>query len=144
LLEDSGQGVTVSAHADAAVSDCVVRMIAAGLFDRYPGLQIVIRSGGGGVPLLLSKLYWKHKGQNGEQRYSDVLIQHFSVDCASAKPRTLQFLVDTMGEDRVVFGSDFCGGLGPLQRAMPVIELQPDPDGVRAMTEQNSRRLLRI
>ena len=136
--------MTASAHADAAVSDFVVRTIAAGVFDRYPSLQIVIRSSGGGVPLLLSKLYWKHKGPSGEQRYADVLLEHFLVDCASAKPRTLQFLIDTMGEDRVVFGSDYCGGLGPLERALPVVEDQPNPSAVKSLMERNSRRLLRL
>jgi len=71
-LEDGGQGVIVSALADAAVSECVVRMIAAGIFDRHPSLHLVIRSSGGGIPLLLNKLYWKRKGSNGEKRYSQV------------------------------------------------------------------------
>jgi 5-carboxyvanillate decarboxylase len=143
-LEDGGQGVTVSAGADAAVSDCVVRMIASGLFDRYPNLQLVIRSSGGGVPLLLNKLWWKHNGPSGEQRYSEILLQHFSVDCASSSPRTLQFLIDTMGEGRVVFGSDYCGGLGPLEKALTVVEEQPDPWLIRSLTEKNSRALLHI
>lgn len=144
LLEDGGQGVAVSAHADAAVADFVVRMIAAGVFDRYPNLNVVIRSSGGSVPLLLSKLYWRHKAPEGERPYRDILLKHFLVDCASASPRTFQFLVDTMGEERVVFGSDYCGGLGPLERALPVIEQQPDPDRAGAITERNSRRLLGI
>jgi predicted TIM-barrel fold metal-dependent hydrolase len=143
-LEDGGQGVVASAHADAGVSGCVARMIAAGLFDRYPQLQVVIRSGGGGLPLLLSKLYWKHHGPSGEQRYSDVLLEHFLVDCASVNPRTLQFLIDTMGEERVVFGSDFCGGLGPLQRGVRVIHDSPHPEHLRSLTERNALRLLHI
>ncbi len=143
-LEDGGQGVSVSAHADAAVSEFVVGTIADGLFDRHPNLQLVIRSSGGGVPLLLSKLWWKHKGPAGEQRYSDVLLQHYLVDCASASPRTLRFLVDTMGEDHVVFGSDYCGGLGPLAKALPVIAEQPDPGGMTAMMERNTQRLLKL
>ncbi len=36
-LEDGGQGVAVSAGADAAVSDCVVRMIASGLLSSTLG-----------------------------------------------------------------------------------------------------------
>jgi predicted TIM-barrel fold metal-dependent hydrolase len=144
LLEDGGQGVAVSAHADAAVSDCVVRMIAAGLFDRNPDLQIVIRSAGGGVPLLLSKLYWRHQSPDGERPYRDILLDHFLVDSASASARTFQFLIDTMGEDRVVFGSDYCGGLGPLKRALPVIDEQSDPARVKTITERNSRRILHL
>ncbi len=141
-LEDGGQAVSASAHADGAVSDFVVRTIAAGLFDRYPQLQVVIRSGGGGVPLLLSKLYQRHQGPAGEQRYSEVLLEHYFVDTASVRPHTLRFLIDQMGEERVVFGSDYCGGLGPLTRSRPVIDEQPEPERVMSFTERNSRRLL--
>lgn len=143
-LEDKGAGVSASALADASVSECVVRMIASGVFDRYPDLRVVIRSGGGGIPLLLNKLFWKHQGPSGEQRYSDILLEHFLVDTASVNPRTLQFLIDTLGPERVVFGSDYCGGLGPLKKAMPVVEEQPDPDSIKSLTERNSRQLLRL
>src|SRR4029453_15269846 len=116
-LEDAGKGVQVSVGADATVADFCVRLIAAGTFDRYPGLQIVIRSSGGSVPLLLNKLYWKHKSPSGEERrYDQILLEHFLVDCASANPAKLRFLKDVMGEDRVVFGSDYCGGSGPLAK----------------------------
>ncbi len=143
-LEDEGAGVIYSVIADASVSECVVRMIASGLFDRHPNLKIVIRSGGGGLPLLLHRLFWKHKGPQGEQRYSDILLEHFYIDTAGVDVRTLQFLLDTLGEERIVFGSDYCGGLGPLEKALPVIEEQPNPSRVKALTERNSRNLLHL
>jgi len=143
-LEDEGAGVIYSVIADASVSECVVRMIASGLFDRHPNLKIVIRSGGGGLPLLLHRLFWKHKGPQGEQRYSDILLEHFYIDTAGVDARTLQFLLDTLGEERIVFGSDYCGGLGPLEKALPVIEEQPNPSRVKALTERNSRNLLHL
>ena len=143
-LEDEGAGVTYGVKSDAAVCECVVRMIASGLFDRHPGLRIVIRTGGGGLPLLLHRLFWKHKGPTGERRYSDILLDHFLIDTAGVNPRTLQFLIDTMGEERIVFGSDYCGGLGALEKALPVIEEQPNPAHVKSFTERNSRRLLHL
>jgi predicted TIM-barrel fold metal-dependent hydrolase len=143
-LEDEGAGVIYSVIADASVSEAVVRMIASGLFDRHPELKIVVRSAGGGLPLLLHRLFWKHKGPRGEQRYSDILLEHFWIDSASADARVFRFLIDTLGEDRVVFGSDYCGGLGPLAKALPVIEEQPDPARVKTITERNSRNLLRL
>jgi len=143
-LEDQGAGVSASALADASVSECIVRMIASGVFDRYPNLRVVIRSGGGGIPLLLNKLFWKHQGPSGEQRYSDILLEHFLIDTASVNARTLQFLMDTLGSERIVFGSDYCGGLGPLQKAVPVVEEQPDPNKIKTITERNSRRLLHL
>ena len=141
-LEDGGGAVSASAHADAAVADFVVRTIAAGLFDRHPELRFVIRSGGGGIPLLLAKLYHRHKGPDGERRYRDVLLDHYLVDMASVSPHTLRFLIDQMGEERVVFGSDYCGGLGPLRNALAVIDQQPDPAHIRSLTGRNSARLL--
>lgn len=143
-LEDEGVGVIYSVIADATVCESVVRMIASGLFDRHPSLKIVIRTGGGGLPLLLHRLFWKHKGPQGEQRYSDILLEHFFIDTAGVDARTLRFLIDTVGEERIVFGSDYCGGLGPLPKALPVIEEQPDAARVKSLTEQNSRRLLHL
>ena len=143
-LEDEGAGVLYSAVADASISECVVRLIASGLFDRHPGLKIVIRSGGGGLPLLLHRLFWKHKGPKGEQRYSEILLEHFLIDTAGVNARTLQFHLDTLGEERIVFGSDYCGGLGPLEKALPVIEEQPNPQHVKSFTERNSRNLLHL
>lgn len=143
-LEDEGMGVAASIYADAAVTECAVRLIAAGTFDRHPSLRIVIRSAGGGLPLLLKKMSYYHKGDGPTRKYSDMFLEHFRIDCASASPRALAFFIDAMGEQSVVFGSDYCGGLGPLSRAMPVINEQSTPDRYREILNRNSQELLRI
>jgi predicted TIM-barrel fold metal-dependent hydrolase len=143
-LEDGGTGVAYAVLSDAEISECAARMIAAGVFDRHPKLKIVIRSSGGGLPLLLHRFFWKHKGPDGERRYSDIFLEHFFIDCASSNARTLSFLIDTMGEERIVFGSDFCGGLGPLKKGFAAVEQQTDPDHVKRFTEKNSRTLLHL
>jgi hypothetical protein len=66
------------------------------------------------------------------------------IDCASADARTLSFLIDTMGEQGMVFGSDYFGGLGPLKKCLAAVEKQRDPEHVKRFTEKNSRRLLHI
>jgi aminocarboxymuconate-semialdehyde decarboxylase len=119
-------------------------MIASGVFDRYPNLKIVIRSSGGGLPLLLHRFFWKHKGPQGEQRYSDIFLEHFLIDSASSDARTLSFLIDTMGEERMVFGSDYCGGLGPLNKCFNAISAQPNPEHIKDFTGKNSRKLLNL
>lgn len=143
-LEDGGAGVAYAVLSDAEISECALRMIASGVFDRYPDLRIVIRSSGGGLPLLLHRFFWKHNGARGEQRYSEIFLEHFLIDCASSDPRTLSFLIDTMGEEHVVFGSDYCGGLGPLKKALISVEKQANPAHLKSFTEKNSRRLLHI
>ena len=143
-LEDGGAGVAYAVLSDAEISECALRMIASGVFDRYPNLRIVIRSSGGGLPLLLHRFFWKHKGPKGERRYSEIFLEHFLIDCASSDARTLSFLIDTMGEEHVVFGSDYCGGLGPLKKALASVEKQANPEYLKSFTEKNSRRLLHI
>ena len=143
-LEDGGAGVAYAVLSDGEVAECCLRMIASGLFDRYPNLNIVIRSSGGGLPLLLHRFFWKHKGPSGERRYSDIFLEHFLIDCASSDARTLAFLIDKMGENNIVFGSDFCGGLGALKKGFVAVDAQSDPEHVKSFTEKNSRRLLHI
>jgi predicted TIM-barrel fold metal-dependent hydrolase len=143
-LEDGGAGVAYAVLSDGEVAECCLRMIASGLFDRYPNLKIVIRSSGGGLPLLLHRFFWKHKGPDGERRYADIFLEHFLIDCASSDARTLAFLIDKMGESNIVFGSDYCGGLGPLTKGFAAISAQPNPEHVKNFTEKNSRNLLHI
>jgi predicted TIM-barrel fold metal-dependent hydrolase len=143
-LEDGGAGVSYAVLSDAEISECVLRIIASGVFDRYPALKIVIRSSGGGLPLLLHRFFWKHKGPRGEQRYSEIFLEHFLIDCASSDARTLAFLIDTLGENNIVFGSDYCGGLGALSKAFAAIDNQCDPAHVKSFTEKNSRKLLNL
>ena len=143
-LEDGGAGVAYAVLSDGEVAECCLRMIAYGVFDRYRNLKIVIRSSGGGLPLLLHRFFWKHKGPQGEQRYSDIFLEHFLIDTASSDARTLAFLIDTLGEERIVFGSDYCGGLGPLDKGFNSIMAQPDPEHIKSFTEKNSRKLLNL
>jgi predicted TIM-barrel fold metal-dependent hydrolase len=143
-LEDGGAGVAYAVLSDGEVAECCLRMIASGVFDRYPNLKIVIRSSGGGLPLLLHRFFWKHKGPGGERRYSEIFLDHFLIDCASSDAPTLAFLIHKMGENNIVFGTDFCGGLGPLKKGFAVINSQADPARVRGFMEKNSRPLLQI
>jgi aminocarboxymuconate-semialdehyde decarboxylase len=143
-LEDGGAGVAYAVLSDAEISECVLRMIASGVFDRSPALRIVIRSSGGGLPLLIHRFFWKHKSPTGERRYSEIFFEHFLIDTASSDARTLSFLIDTLGEQRIVFGSDYCGGLGPLSKSFNAIDGQKDPARVKSFTASNSRRLLNL
>lgn len=143
-LEDGGAGVSGSVLNEASICEWAARGIACGLFDRYPNLRVVIRSGGGVMPMMLNRLTWKHKGPSGEKRYAEVVREHFAVDTRSPDPRTLSYVIDTMGESGVVFGSDYAGGTGPMRASLIAIERQPDPERVKAITERNARRLLKL
>ena len=93
---------------------------------------------------ILHRFFWKHKGPQGEQKYSEIFLEHFLIDCASSDATTLAFLVHKMGENNIVFGSDYCGGLGPLSNAFNAVSALANPDHFKSFTDKNSRRLLHI
>ena len=49
-----------------------------------------------------------------------------------------------MGSGGIVFGSDYCGGLGPLKRALTVVDEQPNASEIRSWTERTSREMLNL
>jgi len=95
----------------------IVAMILGGAFDKLPAkLRICFAHGGGSFSFLLGRLEnaWKHhpaaRGvcEMPPSRYLD----RFYVDSAVFDERALQFLVATMGRDRVMLGSDYPFPLG--------------------------------
>ena len=95
----------------------IVTMILSGAFDRLPkNLRICFAHGGGSFAFLLGRLEnaWSHhpvargKSEHSPRHYLD----RFFVDSAVFDEQALQLLVRTMGEDRVVLGSDYPFPLG--------------------------------
>lgn len=95
----------------------IVAMILGGAFDKLPPtLRICFAHGGGSFAFLLGRLEnaWQHHPvAHGEcdlppSRY----LNRFYVDSAVFDQRAMKFLVDTMGPERVMLGSDYPFPLG--------------------------------
>ncbi|HEV3511742.1 MAG TPA: tryptophan 2,3-dioxygenase family protein [Candidatus Sulfotelmatobacter sp.] len=95
----------------------IVAMILGGAFDKLPKtLRICFAHGGGSFVFLLGRLEnaWKHHPvahgicELPPSRYLD----RFSVDSAVFDRRALEFLVASMGSERVMLGSDYPFPLG--------------------------------
>jgi aminocarboxymuconate-semialdehyde decarboxylase len=106
---------TVGMPAETQLS--VVALILSGALDRLPKtLRICFAHGGGSFAFLLGRLEnaWHHhpvaRGQS--EHPPSHYLNRFYVDSAVFDQRTLQFLVGTMGENRVVLGSDYPFPLG--------------------------------
>ena len=88
-----------------------------GAFDRLPkSLKICFAHGGGSFAFLLGRMQnaWEHQPlARGGAEFSPVhYVDRFSVDSAVFDQRSLKLLVDVMGEDRVMLGSDYPYPLG--------------------------------
>jgi aminocarboxymuconate-semialdehyde decarboxylase len=106
---------TVGMPAETQLS--IVYLILSGAFDRLPSsLRICFVHGGGSLPFLIGRLdnAWHHhpvaRGhcKNPPSHY----LSRFHVDSVVFDHRALQYLVDTMGGDRVMLGSDYPFPLG--------------------------------
>ena len=106
---------TVGMPAETQLS--IVSMLLSGAFDKLPrNLRICFAHGGGSFAFLLGRLEnaWSHHevargvSEHSPRHYLD----RFYLDSAVFDQRSLQFLVDTMGPDRVMLGSDYPYPLG--------------------------------
>jgi aminocarboxymuconate-semialdehyde decarboxylase len=106
---------TVGMPAETQLS--VVALILSGAFDRLPStLRICFAHGGGSFAFLLGRMEnaWHHHpvARGDCQHPPSHYLDRFCVDSAVFDQRTLQFLLETMGADRVMLGSDYPFPLG--------------------------------
>jgi aminocarboxymuconate-semialdehyde decarboxylase len=126
-------GWTVSMPAETQLS--IVALILGGGFDRLPrDLRICFAHGGGSFAFLLGRLAnaWHHRdiARGRSEHPPSHYLDRFSVDGAVFDPRSLRLLVEVMGENRVMLGSDYPFPLGE-QRIGSLIRASGDLDAVQ-------------
>lgn len=90
---------------------CATDLLLSGFIDRYPNVKILFAHGGGFLPYQIGRL---DKGYEQWQLVSSTLkappseyLKRFWFDTVLWNPESLEFLIKTVGEDRVVPGSDY-------------------------------------
>ncbi len=95
----------------------ILWLILSGAFERLPrSLRLCFAHGGGSFPYLLGRVdnAWRNRDIVREDcpRLPSSYVDRFHVDAAVFSGDALAFLVKTMGEDRVMLGSDYPFPLG--------------------------------
>jgi aminocarboxymuconate-semialdehyde decarboxylase len=98
-------------------SAAVVGLILGGALDRHPDLRVMIPHGGGMIPYQIGRLDYHAKVfGRGHRHVGDQLahdpteyLKRFYFDTVVHAPRSLELLIDVMGEDNVVMGSNYPG-----------------------------------
>ena len=113
----------------------IVRMMFSGVFDRFPNLQIKVPHAGGFLPYQIERFQHaadyrpepRSKGFKG--RPADVLKKLY-YDTITFSPATLRYLIDLVGAERLMIGSDYPFEMG-----------DPDPvASVNAAVEEEHRQ----
>jgi aminocarboxymuconate-semialdehyde decarboxylase len=86
------------------------RLMLGGVFDRHPELIVHLSHGGGGLPFQLARLdstyrkreYVRESASKAPSEY----LANFLFDTVLYDPAPIEYLLETIGPDRVVFGSD--------------------------------------
>jgi predicted TIM-barrel fold metal-dependent hydrolase len=91
----------------------VVNLICSGMFDRYPALRVVsVESGMGWVPFILEALDYEmdENAPEAKARMSRLPSEYFRQNIYATtwfEHRNLASLIDAVGEDNVMFETDF-------------------------------------
>jgi aminocarboxymuconate-semialdehyde decarboxylase len=139
-------GWTVGMPAETQLS--IVSLILGGGFDRLPEkLRICFAHGGGSFAFLLGRLEnaWKHRDvARGVSRHPPShYLERFYVDSAVFDDRALRLLVEVMGEERVMLGSDYPFPLGEQRVGKLLRDMKGLSSGARKkLLAGNAQRFL--
>ena len=116
------------------------------VLDRFPDLTFCLPHAGGTFPFLIGRIThgWSVRAEcrHLERPPSDYLRRFYYDTITHSRP-ALEYLIDLVGADRVVLGSDFCFDMS-YQRPVEVVtqQLDLDDDDQALILGGNAARLL--
>ena len=141
-----GFGVETGLHA--------LKLITAGVFDRFPKLQIILGHMGEALPFWAYRLDYMHAATVRSKRYdcmqplkkkpSDYLRENFHITCSGmAWHKAIAFTQDVVGEDRVLYAMDY-----PYQYAIDEVHaldgMDMNPVAKKKFYQTNAQALFNI
>jgi len=123
-------------------------LILGGTLDRFPALDVVLVHGGGFLPYHIGRFDRGHAGReevraDGAERPSGYL-RRFHYDTLVQFPRALAYLVDVVGADRVLLGSDHPFWMGDPEPLAVVSEAGLPAESQRLILGDNAARLFKL
>jgi aminocarboxymuconate-semialdehyde decarboxylase len=121
------------------------KLIVSGTLDKYPNLQIVIAHGGGAFPFIAGRVDYRNRIKL--QRPFLEYLRRFYYDSLTYYPISLRYLINLVGSDRVVLGTDDAFGAGSqtIENPDAVIDQLNLPDQDRDLILRgNLKRIFRL
>ena len=123
-------------------------LILGGTLDRFPGLSVVLVHGGGFLPYHIGRFDRAHEARP-EARVNDAgipsgYLRRFLYDTLVQRPEALRYLVQLVGHDRVMLGSDHPFWLGDPNPLRVVRDAQLDPTTQAAIFGKNAAQIFHL
>ena len=131
---------------DTAIA--AAHLVFGGVLDRFPKLEVVLPHAGGAFAWLVGRLNrgWEKRQDLKHIRQAPVdYLRRFHYDTIGYADPVVDYLVRTVGADRIVMGSDYCF---PIAYEQPVDVVTANPllsaQAKEAILAGNARRLLKL
>ena len=123
------------------------RLIFSGLLDRFPRLRICVGQAGGFLPYAIGRFDHGHAVRPECRRFisrpPSHYLQRLYFDTITHSPRALGLLLETVGPERVMLGSDFPFDMGPpAPRSVVTAQAELSPEDRRAIDCDTAREFL--
>ena len=123
----------------------VAHLMFSGALDECKTLKFLLAHGGGFMPYQIGRFVHGHRVRN-EPKVNNAssprdLIRHFYFDALTHDPQAARYLINRVGADRVVIGTDHPFDMGPDQ---PMEEIDKIPGLTAAEREQICERTARV
>jgi aminocarboxymuconate-semialdehyde decarboxylase len=124
------------------------RLLLSGVFEKFPGLKIVLAHGGGFLPYQLGRLDHGYdvrpELRKRLSRAPSAYLGNLYCDSLTHDAQALRFLIDRFGADHVVLGSDHPFDMGTDTPVDSVMELDVSNAARRAIVGGTLARLLKV
>src|SRR5207244_2078462 len=118
-----------------------------GTLDRIPALTVVLDHGGGFFPFHVGRFdrAWQSRPEiRDDANVPSSYLRRFYYDTLVQRPETLAYLVETVGHDRVVLGSDHPFWMGDPEPLKIVAGAKLSPDARAAIAGENASRIFSL
>lgn len=140
-LADFGLGNTIGFTSETSL--CFARLILEGVLDELPNLDFIACHGGGAFPYLAARfdIMWERTmSPRKNQAPPSTYLRRLWYDSIVYDQSTLEFLVERVGADRVLYGSDYPFSIGDMQGVLTRVDALPD-EPRSAIRSGNAERL---
>lgn len=124
------------------------RLVMSGVFEELPSLRVILAHGGGFFPYQIGRLDHGYRARPELQarlpKPPSAYLGSLYADSLIHDGRSLRFLIDRLGADHVVLGSDYPFDMGCEAPVAAVREIGLEPKQERAVLGRTLARLLGV